>query len=234
MRAWEAIKCWVRAAIWPPLIAMAIAGGYNVWNFFSGGLKQPSLPVIMFVQVDSPIEGMLAAVEAADDWNQTIGKEVIKISFTNLPCVHGRFCSRNGRNDLVFTNHQDATMSFRELAHTTVDPSLLSPGKLGETDVVVPDFIRSFSLLEKTYSFDEVDKYYLRRVLAHEFGHVLGLKHYLWPDGLMRPYEDGTFWDHVAAGTLETACKPNKLEIELIKQKYQEYFNGGREKTGKK
>ena len=196
--------------MWPTLCFFIIVSLYNLKALKHAKLKHKTLPITFYIHKDAPDEAKEISVVAAKIWNKSLGKEAIKIAFDDYQSPMW-LLSHNFRNDIVFTNDRDTQGSIDQLAFTTMVPSPFKIGYFNETDIVVVDYLRSYSLTEQCYKPGEVEKFPLLPVLMHEMGHGLGLGHYLG-FSIMTP-------------TLSTAFPlPTPLDVKHVKDKYPEYF----------
>lgn len=184
--------------------------GYNTYNLYTHQLRHKTLPVTFYVSKDAPSEGIGASIIAAEFWNRAMGKRVIEIIVTDIsPITY--LGHRNLRNDISFTNNQRAQSHVDVLGYLAAFSDIKRPGYFLETDVVIIDFIRSYSLREKCYKPGEVEKFPLIWVLVHEMGHGLGLGHYLG--------------NSVMVPTVQYRIPmPSAMDIERVKDRYPEYF----------
>ena len=191
----------------------------NVYWNRQGKLKQAELPMVYYVSPDQPIEGKEAAVLGAKLWNETVGIEVIKIKIAHAP--------DNGFNNIYFANNQRIDMGRDRLGTTAVQGSFFPPGFITEADIYIPDFVRTFSLIESCYEKGDVEKFDLLSVVTHEMGHGLGLPHYNFKNSLMTPTMDLTYFGMIMSGKdLIEYAKPTAFDVGIIKEKYREHFNG--------
>lgn len=145
-------------------------------------------PVVMLI--DSSVPGIHydAIKRAAQVWNESVGREVIKIGgWTST----GPSPTPDGVNLIYFQRNWDGPSN--EQARTTI---YWSGERIYEADVKVNE--RDFEFFSGETG--EAGKLDIESLLIHEFGHVLGLKHTQIQGSVMQPTLSGALATNLSAG----------------------------------
>ncbi len=131
-----------------------------------------NVPIEFFVSKSIPVEFHQDIVDAADDWNKSAGKQVLKINLTQLDTIDSS--TTDLKNSIVGFTDWDATKQTQQAVTIVKYRGAL----INESDIRIN--FKDFTY----YSKDSIDpkQVHFGSLLVHELGHGLGLKH-----GLIKP-----------------------------------------------
>jgi hypothetical protein len=152
------------------------------------------VPVEFFISKTIPEEFHQDIVEAAEDWNRSAGKVVIKINLSQLDTI--QFSSQDLKNSIVGLSEWDDSKNTQQ-ALTIVK---YRGSSISEADIKVnmKDFVY--------YSKDPQNskQIHFGSLLVHELGHGLGLKH-----GLIKPT---VMWSTLSSSLVRTKLSTSDLK----------------------
>jgi hypothetical protein len=152
----------------------------------SWGIKTP---VVLLIDQSVPSAYFDSIKKAAAKWNESVGREIIKIGGWSNTGSRGSV--PDGVNLIYFQNNWDGSTS--EQARTTI---YWSGDRIYEADIKVNE--RDFAFFPS--DVPEAGKLDMESLMIHEFGHVLGLKHITISGSVMQPTLSGATAMNLGAG----------------------------------
>lgn len=125
------------------------------------------IPVVMKIHDSVPEAYVPAIVAAAESWNRTAGKTILKIDSTRIP---GALEPRKDGQNIIYMLKEWESNKSTEQARTSV---YWVGDVIQEADIRINDKNFNFYTSE-TGSHSDVS---IEALILHELGHVLGLKH---------------------------------------------------------
>lgn len=174
-------------------------------NFVQNGDQQrvswgAQTPIVLYIDSSVPGVHFDAIKAAADTWNKSVGREVLKIGgWVNHPPGNGP----DGVNLIYFQDKWDGETT--EQARTTI---YWASDRIYEADVKI----------NTQFKFDngdmpEAGKLDMQSLMIHEFGHVLGLKHMNLPQSVMQPTLSAATTTNLRAGMRRTLSGEDQNSI---------------------
>jgi len=137
-----------------------------------------SVPIILKIHQSVPREMINGIYEAADVWNQALGKRVFEITDTNLS---GPVLPRKDTQNVIYWSYAWDGTNAEEQARTNI---YWIGDEMKEADIAINAESNTF-YYGKSTSNKDID---LISVMVHEFGHVLGLAHHDSAKSVMATY----------------------------------------------
>jgi hypothetical protein len=125
------------------------------------------IPVVMKIHESVPDAYVPAIVAAAESWNRTAGKTILKIDTTKIP---GALSPRKDGQNIIYLLDTWEANKATEQARTSV---YWVGDVIQEADIRINDKNFNFYTSENPNHSDVS----IEALLLHELGHVLGLKH---------------------------------------------------------
>ena len=158
-------------------------------------------PVKLYIHSSVPTEFYSSIELAVEEWNRTLGREVLRIELTG---VTGSYTpSRDGASMIYWLNSWEDDRRT-EQARTTV---YWTGDRIYEADIRLNAKFFNFYGGEGNDSFSGVD---MESLMVHELGHVLGLSHNDSKGSVMAVT--------LASGTLRRT--PGKKDLDSIRCEY--------------
>lgn len=187
--------------------------GFNKVNMENIGWVESDLPILMKASTDIDTTTILRMEEEMDKWEDSSQMDFFyqlepteQKDFSDLKDYYIKDNETNG----IYFSH--APFKDMEQTYLAVTQIFIKPNESGENGFSYQIIHADIIINTQTHPFsnDELDShsYYLPRVILHELGHVLGLKHE--DEGVMEA--SLSLWDRDIELT--------DFEIELIKKKY--------------
>jgi len=134
-------------------------------------------PATVIIGTDWPNEFVPAVTSAAEAWNKIAGRTVIRVSFDSI--LLSPLPSRDGRNGLYWT--KEWSEDLRRIQAVT--NLIFKKDLITDADIKVNAKYFSFYLDTPSSGY----QVHMESLLIHEFGHLLGLRHFTTPPTVMEP-----------------------------------------------
>lgn len=152
-------------------------------NFVTNSVSQRvswdnDVPVLMMIHESVPQEYWETIEKAAEEWNKTLGRDVLKISIKGVtdPAV-----AEKDSYSVIYWMDQWEEENTREQARTSI---YWVGQKIVEADIKINAAKFRFAAYDSEVTLRDVDLYSL---MVHEFGHALGLAHVNLFESVMNP-----------------------------------------------